>query len=212
MTAFTHRSYRPGGGAVLRGATDCPERAPGTAPPSARWTVHCGIHGLAQLFAASVSPALGPVGGRLHLILDLPWGFALTSPHLRDAVSLVITQHPCPEYWEDVWDLGGGSLLAGTLDPEAIGRAAQAAGTGERVRLTPPARSALRPRERLILRYVALGWTNERIGLHLDWSDKTVRNKLIHLFAALGVQDRKEAALYYWGLLDRVVPGVCRQH
>lgn len=176
------------------------------------WTVHCGIHEMVAPFHAWLAPgpATPELGRDLHLILDLPWGFALTSAHLREPGSLIVTQHPCPEYWEDLWDLGAGGLLVGNPGVEHLADAGRALAAGQRWRCAPATRSALKPRERVMLRCLALGWTNERIGLHLDWSEKTVRNKLTHLFAALGVGGRNEAALYYWGLLDRVIPGASR--
>lgn len=191
---------------------ECPEELAAARPVPVAWTVHCGIRDLGELYRASLAPAQGRLAAAgPHLILDLPWGYALTSPFLHEESSLVVTRHPCPEYWEDVWDLGAGSLLVGCPDGGQLASAAEAIRAGQRWRVTPPRRSALRPPERRMLRLVALGWTNERIGLQLDWSEKTVRNKLCHLFAAIGVEDRREAALYYWGLLDRIVPGVVRQ-
>ena len=51
----------------------------------------------------------------------------------------------------------------------------------------------LSAREREILSYLKLGYTNREIGLALGTSFRTVRNQLSHLFEKLGVSTRAEA-------------------
>jgi DNA-binding CsgD family transcriptional regulator len=51
----------------------------------------------------------------------------------------------------------------------------------------------LTPRQRAILRLVALGLPNRRIGHHLGISEATVRKHLENAYARLGVQSRTEA-------------------
>lgn len=180
-------------------------------PPA--WTVHCGVRELTGLISAALPRSSAqPAGAQgRHLIVDLPWGFALTNRYLTEPNSLVVTQHPVPEYWDDLWELGAGSLLVGDWPAPQLQRAADAISAGRRWRAAPASRSLLCPRERLLLRCLALGWTAQRIGLHVNSSEKTVRNTLSRIFATLGVRDRKEAALYYWGLLERVVPGAAHR-
>jgi DNA-binding CsgD family transcriptional regulator len=52
---------------------------------------------------------------------------------------------------------------------------------------------ALTGRERQIIRYVANGHTNTRIGQLLGVSDKTVNRHLANVYAKLGARDRANA-------------------
>jgi DNA-binding CsgD family transcriptional regulator len=53
--------------------------------------------------------------------------------------------------------------------------------------------SALSAREREVLRYVGLGYTNPEIALALGTSRNTVRNQLVSIYAKLGATTRAEA-------------------
>jgi DNA-binding NarL/FixJ family response regulator len=57
----------------------------------------------------------------------------------------------------------------------------------------PSESELLSTREREILSYLRLGYTNREIGLALGTSFRTVRNQLSHLFEKLGVSTRAEA-------------------
>lgn len=56
-----------------------------------------------------------------------------------------------------------------------------------------PGRSALTVREREVLGYLHLGYTNEQIALALGSAPRTVRNQLSHVYEKLGVSGRAEA-------------------
>ena len=60
-------------------------------------------------------------------------------------------------------------------------------------RRMPSESELLSAREREILSYLRLGYTNREIGLALGTSFRTVRNQLSHLFEKLGVSTRAEA-------------------
>jgi DNA-binding NarL/FixJ family response regulator len=53
-----------------------------------------------------------------------------------------------------------------------------------------------------VLHVLARGWCNQRIAAHLCLQEKTVRNTLSNIYEKLDLQDRMEAALYYWGRQD----------
>ena len=161
-------------------------------------------------------PVMAPlIGGRLEelglrqaappallLVFDLPCGFAvrvLERPEHPQARTIVVTENPCPEYWEDLWDLEPAGLVAGIRVDTQLADAMARVARGERVRLTPPAATSLTPRERAMLHYVAYGWENQRIAQQLHVEEKTVLNTLVRVYAKLGVANRVEAALYYWG-------------
>jgi len=63
---------------------------------------------------------------------------------------------------------------------------------------TPPPNAApfisrLTPREREVLSYLHLGYTNQQIGLALGSASRTVRNQLSSIYTKLGVSGRTEA-------------------
>jgi DNA-binding CsgD family transcriptional regulator len=72
----------------------------------------------------------------------------------------------------------------------------RAAGANTSARSGPseaPARCALTVREREVLGYLHLGYTNEQIALALGSAPRTVRNQLSHVYEKLGVSGRAEA-------------------
>ena len=54
----------------------------------------------------------------------------------------------------------------------------------------------LKPRDWEVLRLLATGQTNKEIGSALGVTEKTVRQRLTEIFAAIAVRNRTEAALY----------------
>ena len=59
-----------------------------------------------------------------------------------------------------------------------------------------PALGLLTPREREIVRHVALGLRNAEVARELDISEQTIKTHLNNIFHKLGVRDRVELALY----------------
>lgn len=105
-------------------------------------------------------------------------------------------------------DAGAVGYLLKDAEPEEIHRAIRAAMRGE-APLAPKAaaallaaRSAAGPshdlteREREVLRLVASGLANKQIARRLGISEKTVKGHLTHVFQAIGVTDRTQAALW----------------
>ena len=60
--------------------------------------------------------------------------------------------------------------------------------------------AGLTPREAEVLRFVALGRSNQHIAAELGISDRTVGKHLEHGFRKLGVGDRSSAAARAWAL------------
>jgi DNA-binding NarL/FixJ family response regulator len=105
-------------------------------------------------------------------------------------------------------DAGAIGYLLKDAEPEEIHRAIRVAMRGE-APLAPKAaaallaaRSAATPshdmteRERDVLRLVASGLANKQIARRLGISEKTVKGHLTHVFQAIGVTDRTQAALW----------------
>jgi len=79
-----------------------------------------------------------------------------------------------------------GCLVHGQYRPADLTRAVLAA-----ARL--PARFGLSPRERDVAHLIADGLTNTEIAAHLALAPKTVENHVNHVYAKLGVTDRRQA-------------------
>jgi DNA-binding NarL/FixJ family response regulator len=62
--------------------------------------------------------------------------------------------------------------------------------------LRGPAAPSLTPREREIVRHVALGLRNAEVGLQLHISEVTVKTHINNIFQKLGIRDRVELVLY----------------
>ncbi len=179
-------------------------------PSNGEWQMfrlHCGIPGLER----ALTTGFEAIGLRAHgtalteLLVDVPFGFALRTLELRNRTSddvVVLTENSCPEYWDDVWDLQPAGLLVGIPGDPILNDVLAHIARGERYRLTPAVPSHLTPAERTLLRSLAHGWDNRRIAQRFSLEDKTVRNTLTRIYSKLGVANRVQAALYYWGRTD----------
>lgn len=139
----------------------------------------------------------------IKIIVDVPQGFALPSLETLDRTSLrtiVATRNPCPEYWEDLWDLHPHVLLVGAKYDQRLAKAIVRAANGERYRITPKRAPLVSHAERKILHCIARGLGNEEIAEQLCVQEKTVRNTLTAIYQKLDMKNRTEAALYYWGI------------
>lgn len=94
-----------------------------------------------------------------------------------------------------VTDLG--ALQAAVARAYTHGVLAREAAGNRAVSAAPPAqpRLDLSPRDWALLRMVAQGYSNERIGVEICLSPKTVRNYLSALYGRIGARNRTEAAL-----------------
>ena len=105
-------------------------------------------------------------------------------------------------------DAGAIGYLLKDAEPEELHRAIRAAVRGE-APLAPKAAAALlaarsnatlshvlTEREREVLGLVASGLANKQIARRLSISEKTVKGHLTHVFHAIGVTDRTQAALW----------------
>ena len=137
----------------------------------------------------------------IALVVDIPWGSAfqtLRTDGARGAV--VVTDNPCPEYWEDLWQQHPAALLAGGCSVAEMAGALGRAYAGETFRRTPSQESRLTASERRLLQLTALGLENKRIARELHVTEGTVKNGLGRVYLKLGLTNRTQLALYYWGL------------
>ena len=167
------------------------------------YRLHCGLPALADELGAGLegygweSQALA----KLTLLIDNPSGLAL---QLLEggcpSHTVVVTDSPCPEYWEELWSLRPRALLAGGHRIPEVADALDRAQAGGHFRHVPHHASPLTEAERKLLRHGAVGWDNKRIAHACKLTEGTVKNGLNRVFQKLGLKNRTELALYYWGL------------
>jgi DNA-binding NarL/FixJ family response regulator len=131
-------------------------------------------------------------------------------PILERQRYVVHSLNPCPEYLDDVWQLGPCVLLVGPQTQRALDWALdwalERAANGQRHRETGRCISSLIPSERALLRYLPGGLSNKHIAKRLGLSDRTVRNRLVDIGEKLGLENRTQIAMYYsgqWQWLER---------
>jgi DNA-binding NarL/FixJ family response regulator len=143
----------------------------------------------------------------ITVMVDDPWGFALgrlesTDPATR-GLMVVITSNTCPEYLEDLWDLGPTALVSSTYGFAAVTGVIKRAAQSQRTRMTTSQGTCLTPRERQVLRYCAEGLTSKAIGNKLGVNEHSVSNVLSSIYSKLHLDKKKEdAMLYYWGMKE----------
>ncbi len=138
----------------------------------------------------------------LVIVLDIPRGFApiyydKTDNYLH---KIIVTWNPCPEYLDDLWDLKPNILILGDGILLNLSNAINWARQKTRLRITPSNSSELSPNERRILRLVAYNYSNKDISEKLSLEYQTIKNTLSAIYQKIGVSNRVEATLYYWGI------------
>jgi DNA-binding CsgD family transcriptional regulator len=127
-------------------------------------------------------------------------------PALERQRCVVHSLNPCPEYLDDLWQLGPGVLLIGPQDQRTLDWALERTENKPRYRETNRFTSSLIPSERALLRYLPGGLSNKHIAKRLGLSDRTVRNRLVDIGEKLGLANRTQIAMYYagqWQWLER---------
>lgn len=137
----------------------------------------------------------------LNVLLDNPSGFAMNYLLGRSCPQcIVITDNPCPEYWDDLWDLRPRALLAGGHSLDELINAINRVFKGEIFRKTPFYETPLTIRERQCLMLCARGLNNAEIAAALGVKKRTVKNYLTYVYDKLNLKNREQAILYYWGM------------
>jgi DNA-binding CsgD family transcriptional regulator len=139
----------------------------------------------------------------LVIVLDSPCGFLpFTLARLEAPPSslIAVTWSFCPEYWEDLWDLRPDVLVVADGFEIDMAHVMGLAAKGARYRITPDTPSLLTPAERRLLRLIAYGQSNSQIAEQISMQQQTVKNTLTTTYKKLGLRNRTEAVLYYWGV------------
>jgi DNA-binding CsgD family transcriptional regulator len=169
-------------------------------------TVLCGFNFLGESIADSLElrGVAHCLEHPLDIIFDADWGFALTAPIDPKRISIIITDNPCPQYWEDLWDRSPTILIAGrNFDVSHLVNLALKAdktfGKGERIKETPYYQSSLSKAERKVFWWAVQGegFSNEEIAKRTFLSVQTVSNHLRSIYSKLRVEGRTQLVLYY---------------
>lgn len=130
------------------------------------------------------------------------------------AVVVILTTFADHDRITRALDAGAAGYLLKDADPDEIIRGIRAAAAGD-VPISPRAArelvatrrprpdAALTDREREVLGLVADGLANKAIARQLGIAEKTVKAHLTQVFAALGVTDRTQAAIWATRYLQR---------
>jgi Response regulator containing a CheY-like receiver domain and an HTH DNA-binding domain len=130
------------------------------------------------------------------------------------AVVVILTTFADHDRITRALDAGAAGYLLKDADPDEIIRGIRAAAAGD-VPISPRAArelvatrrprpdAALTDREREVLGLVADGLANKAIARRLGIAEKTVKAHLTRVFAALGVTDRTQAAIWATRYLQR---------
>jgi DNA-binding NarL/FixJ family response regulator len=119
---------------------------------------------------------------------------------------VVHSLNPCPEYLDDLWQLGPCVLLSGPQPQATLEWSLERTASGQRYRQPARFTSSLIPSERVLLRFLPSGLSNKHIAKRLKLSDRTVRNRLVDIGEKLGLENRTQIAMYYagqWQWLER---------
>jgi DNA-binding NarL/FixJ family response regulator len=161
--------------------------------------------------AVDVCAAASPDVALIDLEMPVLDGIEATQRILRASPAtsvIVFTSFSDRERILRALDAGAIGYLLKDAEPDELHRAIRAAVRGE-APLAPKAAAALlaarssaglsqdlTDREREVLQLVASGLANKQIARRLGISEKTVKGHLTHVFQAIGVTDRTQAALW----------------
>jgi DNA-binding CsgD family transcriptional regulator len=169
-------------------------------------TVLCGFGFLGESIADSLElrGLAGVLEHPLDVIFDADWGFALNAPIDPKRISIIITDNPCPEYWEDLWERGPTVLIAGRNFSVShlinlAQKADKAFAKGGRMKETPYYQSSLSKAERKVFWWAVQSevLSNEEIAKRTFLSVQTVSNHLRSIYSKLRVVGRTQLVLYY---------------
>jgi DNA-binding NarL/FixJ family response regulator len=154
------------------------------------FNILCGVSSLEQWIISTLEAAgfQYEQQSTLTVLIDAPQGFALRQLEMLAGMQLqiiVMSGNPCAEYWEDVWELQPAALLVGECLRGELEAAHARVAHGERYRITPGHVTVLTRTERMMLRYLARGWTIEQIATGCVLSPKTVDNRRAIMYEKL---------------------------
>ena len=134
------------------------------------------------------------VGKGIKLFLDRPRGWILDS---KETISgIIASDNLCPSYRLDLLKL---SPLALTFERDfgVLASVVRLVSLGQE--FTPSVKTVLTASERIYLALLATGLTNKQIAVRRGVEIRTVKNAIYRIYTKLGLDNRVQAAYYYYG-------------
>ena len=130
----------------------------------------------------------------------MPWNYAFTVMAMVETpYSLVITDNPCGEYCDDLFNLGVTVLISRQLELTELTYLLKQAVQGKRQHIGYFYKSPLTRRERRVLRQGALSSSIADVSTTLKMSEGSVRNCLSSIYGKVGLNSFSDLPLYYLG-------------
>lgn len=125
---------------------------------------------------------------------------------------VVFTPNPCPEYWQDVLEMGVLGLVVSSLNKGMVLAAVEALNSKRELKHIPQVKqAALTIQERDVLRLIARSFSNKDIGDVLGKSEKTIMNNITHIlekltgtYPELRFDNRGCLVHYYYGFWNNI--------
>lgn len=141
------------------------------------------------------------------VVLDAPWGYAheaFASSTFADmnadgVATVLASDNPCGEYWDDLWDLGSDVLIAKQLSSGELVSILTQVEAGSRAKLTPFYETPLTKTERKILRLCATQRNLKQVAELAQVGSGTLKNHLSSIYSKLGLRGLVDLNLYYFG-------------
>jgi DNA-binding CsgD family transcriptional regulator len=149
------------------------------------------------------------------ILVESALGIALTeleNSEIDPSKVIVFTPNPCPEYWQDVLEMGVLGLVVSSLNESMVLAAVEALNEKREFRRLPHVQQAtLTIQERDVLRFAARSFSNKDIGDMLGKSEKTITNnitsileKLTGTYPELRLNNRGCLVHYYYGFWNNI--------
>jgi DNA-binding NarL/FixJ family response regulator len=144
----------------------------------------------------------------IWILADKPrtWALCQLEKATTKRSTVVITDHPAPEYWEDVWEYGINLLIVSHADILSNINVQIKPTLGKRQRYTPNTTTLLTPKERKVARAIGLGCEVDALSKRLETSPQCIRNILAKVNEKLQLSGQRQLLLYYtgqWHLLEQ---------
>ncbi len=136
----------------------------------------------------------------------------LENPDIDPSKVIVFTPNPCPEYWDDIINMGVLGLVVNGLTEDMILAAVKALSTKQALKHMPQGKqTALTIQEREVLRLVARSFSNKVIGDIVRKSGNTIGNNISIILEKLGgtyselrLDNRSCLVHYYYGFWNNI--------
>jgi DNA-binding CsgD family transcriptional regulator len=136
----------------------------------------------------------------------------LENPDIDPSKVIVFTPNPCPEYWDDIINMGVLGLVVNSLTEDMILAAVKALRTKQALKHMPQGKqTALTIQECDVLRLAARSFSNKIIGDIVGKKEKTIINnitkileKLSGTYPELRLDNRGCLVHYYYGFWNNI--------